>query len=105
MIHCFIICCLNELCKFFREYNRCKVSEWCAFKLQINNPGSDGMKQIDEKLDNRTKAIKKKDQPIDNLVGKMRPNEDKLKRKQQIIEEICEHKINFVHKPNCKVPL
>ena len=34
----------------------------------------------------------------------MRPNEDKLKRKQQIIEEICEHKINFVHKPNCKIP-
>ena len=84
-----------RVCKYFRDYNRCKFSEWCAFKHQNNNPGSDELKEIHEELDKLSKAIREKDQIIDDLVDKIRLIEEKLVRKEQLTEESCENDKNF----------
>ena len=70
-----------RICNFFRDYNRCKFSEWCAFKhVENNTHGSDSMKEIIEKLDNLTKAIKEKDIIINDLVDKIYYYSHRLKK-------------------------
>ena len=53
------------------------------------------MKEIHEKLDNLSKAIREKDQIIDDLVEKIKLIEENFARKEELTEESCENENDF----------
>ena len=75
-----------KICKFFRDYNRCKFGEWCSFDHR--NYKSD--KDIHEKLENLEKAICEKDDQIKELNDKLKSLEERFiqfKIQTVIVEE------------------
>jgi uncharacterized membrane protein len=75
------------------QFERCYRSNR---KHQNNNPGSDDIKEIHEKLDNLSKAIREKDQIIDDLVEKIKLIEENFARKEELTEESCENGNDFL---------
>ena len=73
-------------CKFFREFKKCKFSEWCSFKhiktdqniKQFNN------KEIMEKIDDLAQTLKEKYDIINILVEKVRTLEETINYKIQL---------------------
>ena len=70
---CEIKVCIKRhprICKYFRNYNRCKLSEWCAFKHVGNSAIS--TQEILEKIKNLSEIIKEKDDLINKLADKIK---------------------------------
>ena len=92
-----------RICKFFRDYNRCKSSDYCSFKHVDNSVNQS--QEILEKLNNLAKIINEKDIPIKNLAEKVRVLEEKVGLEDETLDENdglersvpCE-KCNFVSK-------
>ena len=66
-----------KICRFFRDYRRCKFGEWCHFKHLNNTMNSTDLDEIKEKLDNLTKLINEKDTMINDLKEKLKKLEKK----------------------------
>ena len=67
-----------KICKFYRDYKRCKFGEWCHLKHFDNHNLETHTEEIMEKLDNLTKLISEKVALIDNLAEKIRILEEKV---------------------------
>ena len=67
-----------RICKFFREYNRCKFSDYCSFKHVKSSNSFNQYKEILEKLDNLAKLIEKKDEMLNILDAKVKVLEEKI---------------------------
>ena len=76
-------------CKFFKEFNRCKFSEWCSFKHVENdiNVNHFDTKEILEKIDNLAQIIKDRDETINQLVEKVRTLEEKINSENDTIND------------------
>ena len=69
-----------KVCKFFRDYNRCKFGEWCCFKHITNNTEIDAIstETIRKEIEALQKIINDKDEVINQLSEKIKVIEDKL---------------------------
>ena len=85
------VCTLRHprICKFFRDYNRCKFGEWCFFKHMENNSMENviNKEEIMEKLDNLKQLIDEKDALIKDLAEKIRVLEENTYGKEDTINE------------------
>ena len=77
-----------RICKYYRDYKRCKFSEYCAFKhIESNTQNSESTENILEKIDNLTRVIEEKDIMINKLLEKMKAIEERLGDKDVPTEE------------------
>ena len=79
---CEIKCCNlrhPKICKFFRDYNRCKFGEWCCFKHITNNTNVNAVstEEIKKEIENLQTIINEKDEVINTLVEKIKVIENK----------------------------
>ena len=76
-----------RVCKYFRDYNRCKFSEWCAFKhIENNNLSVESTRVILNKIENLSDIIKEKDIQINTLAEKIKLLEEKILEKEDLLE-------------------
>ena len=80
---CEISCCNlrhPKICKFFRDYNRCKFGEWCSFKHVTENSitNATSTEEIKKDIENLQKIINEKDEVINVLAEKIKVIENKL---------------------------
>ena len=62
-----------RICKYFRDYRRCKFGEWCSFDHNIKDIfENQSITEINEKLNELSKAISEKDKLIAVLVEKLK---------------------------------
>ena len=81
-----------KVCKFFRDFRRCKFSDWCLFKhTEDNNNFEDlNIREIMEKLEDLANKIDEKDIIINNLVEKIRNIEEKSREEQTHNEDVSD---------------
>ena len=73
-----------RICKFFRDYKRCKFGEWCSFDHDNNNNNEDTINTIMEKIQNLETVINEKDLMIQELA-------QKIKKLEEVNEESLNH--------------
>ena len=78
-----------KICKFYRNYQRCKFGEWCFFKHIENNDLENIIikEEIMEKLDNLTRLIEEKDVLIHELAERIKVLEENQDRNEVTIDE------------------
>ena len=59
-----------RVCKYFRDYSRCKFSDWCSYKHLKKSSDQVTIKEILDKLENLAKINREKDIIINNLAEK-----------------------------------
>ena len=81
-----------RICKFYRDYNRCKFGEWCAFKhVEHNDRSAESTREILEKIDKLAEIIQEKDDLINSLIEKMKCLEAKVMGgKEYLVENSSE---------------
>ena len=93
-----------KICRFFRDYSRCKFGEWCCFRHVHKNIESD--KEILDRINNLEKLIAEKDALIANLANKVKFIEEKLSidndTVNQITEKFTHEKENIFKCENCE---
>ena len=86
-----------KVCKFFRDYNRCKFGEWCCFKHITNNTNIDEIstEKIRKEIESLQKIINDKDEVINHLAEKIKIIEDKLFSVESSLEIIKKEEESF----------
>ena len=76
-----------RVCKYFRDYSRCKFSDWCSYKHLKKSSDQVTIKEILDKLENLANINREKDIIIINLAEKLKALEDKLLAKEDTLNE------------------
>ena len=85
-----------RICKFYREFRKCKFSEWCSYVHIENENDLDDLKKENEKmLTNIEKEIYEKDKVIEDLVKRVSELERKITEKDENMKNL-EEKLNLV---------
>ena len=71
-------------CNFFRDYKRCKFSDWCSYKhIESDNSSKVSYKEILEKVETLSAAISEKEEKIKKLAEKIELLENKMNEKDE----------------------
>ena len=78
-------------CNFFRDYKRCKFSEWCSYKHIENNDSNEvSYKEMLEKLANLSENIIKRNEKINKFAEKIEILENKTNKKDEEIRKLTD---------------
>lgn len=95
-LECDVISCNlrhPKICRFYRDYRRCKFGEWCCFRHVEKNLESN--KEVIDRIKNIEKLIAEKDAKITNLENKMKLIEEKLSIDKETVNQITEKETIF----------